>query len=94
MSERGSSEGTHTECFWVKNWAPDRLRTCFRHQIASKRCDQFTDLVRIAQNWFKIIAVDKKKVGPEKMKFFTPCFDHLDRRGIVDLGGVATRDGG
>ena len=38
-SERGSSEGTHTECFRVKNWAPDRLRTCFRHQIELKRCD-------------------------------------------------------
>ena len=34
-----------------------------------------------------------KKVGPEKMKIFTPCFDPLKRRGIPDLGGVATGDG-
>ena len=33
---------------------------------------------------------DKKKIGPEKMKDITPCFDPLERRGIVDLGGVAT----
>ena len=34
-----------------------------------------------------------KKIGPEKMKILTPCFDPLERRGIVDLGGVATGDG-
>ena len=27
------------------------------------------------------------------MKKNTPCFDPLERRGIVDLGGVATGDG-
>ena len=35
----------------------------------------------------------QKKIGPEKMKNITPCFDPLERRGIVDLGGVATGDG-
>ena len=28
-----------------------------------------------------------------KLKILTPWFDPLERRGIVDLGGVATRDG-
>ena len=27
------------------------------------------------------------------MNCFTPCFDPLERRGIVDLGGVAPGDG-
>ena len=34
-----------------------------------------------------------KKIGPEKMEKIIPCFDPLERRGIVDLGGVATGDG-
>ena len=34
-----------------------------------------------------------EKVEPEKMKKIIPCFDPLERRGIVDLGGVATGDG-
>ena len=34
-----------------------------------------------------------KKIGPEKMKILTPCFDPLERRGIVDLVGVATGNG-
>ena len=35
----------------------------------------------------------KKTIGPEKMKILTPCFDPLERREIVDLVWVATRDG-
>ena len=46
---------THTECFRAINGAPDRLQTCFRHQIASKQCDQFTDLVRIVQNCSELV---------------------------------------
>ena len=34
-----------------------------------------------------------KKIGPEKMKILTPCFDPLERRGIVDLLWLATGDG-
>ena len=34
-----------------------------------------------------------KKIGLEKMKKNTPCFDPLERRGIVDLVWVATGDG-
>ena len=38
-----------------------------------------------------------KKVGPDKKNIQkqnkTQCFDPLERRGIVDLGGVATGDG-
>ena len=34
-----------------------------------------------------------KKIGPEKMKILTPCFDPLERREIVDLVWVAMRDG-
>ena len=40
----------------------------------------------------KKVGPDKKN-GTEKMKKITPCFDPLERRGIVDLGGVATGDG-
>ena len=36
----------------------------------------------------------KKKIGPDKNdKIYAPCFDSLERRGIVDLGGAATGDG-
>ena len=35
----------------------------------------------------------EKKFRPEKNNFCTPCFSFLERQGIVDLGGVATRDG-
>ena len=42
----------------------------------------------------KLFLEGPKKVGPEKIKKEnTPCFDPLERRGIVDLGGVATGDG-
>ena len=42
----------------------------------------------------KLFSEGPRKVGPEKMKKKnTPCFDPLERRGIVDLGGVATGDG-
>ena len=34
-----------------------------------------------------------KKIGPEKMEKITSWFEPLERRGIVDLGGVATGDG-
>ena len=43
--------------------------------------------------------ITTKKVGPDKKNRArkneknTPCFDPLERRGIVDLGGVATGDG-
>ena len=40
----------------------------------------------------KKIGPDKKN-GPEKMKILTPCFDPLERRGVVDLVWVATGDG-
>ena len=35
----------------------------------------------------------QKKRARQKSKKYKPCFDSLERRGIVDLGAVATGDG-